>query len=382
MTNTGVVSSDSQTPSRPTMNGTSLTRPEQTGARVLVGGRGAERLDGLACLRRQLAGYGDLDRHEQVAVAAVLAPDALALDPEGAAVAGAGRQPEGHRGAAERRHLDLAAERRLGERHRHGEREVVAGPAEQPVRRHGDRDEQVARRAAALARTTLALEPDPLAVLDAGRDADRDAAGAHRPAAAPAVGARVVDDQPPAVAVGARLGEREPAGVAAGLARAVAGRAGVRHGAAAATGAVAGGQGCSLVIRSGTVTPWTASSNGRVTVDSTSAPRRAWVRGPPPVRWPKSPPRTSPRPPPPGAPPNRSLKSNCAPPPGPPAPGGPEPPAAGAEQRARLVVLLAARGVGEHGVGLRDLLEPVLGLTCVADLFRGGSPARACGRPS
>ena len=60
---------------------------------------------------------------------------ALAADPEGAAVGRARRELQRDRRPAERRHLDLAAERRLGERDRHGDREVVALAAEHRVRR-------------------------------------------------------------------------------------------------------------------------------------------------------------------------------------------------------------------------------------------------------
>ena len=56
----------------------------------------------------------------------------------------------------ERRHAQRGAERRLGERDRHGQREVVAGAAEQRVRAHVHGDEQVAGRAAAGARRALA----------------------------------------------------------------------------------------------------------------------------------------------------------------------------------------------------------------------------------
>ncbi len=92
------------------------------------------------------------------------------------------------------------------------------------------------------------------------------------------------------------------------------------------------GHGFSLDIRSGTVTPSTASWNDSVTSDSMSAPRRGDVVRPP-ARPPKRPPSTSPRPPAPCPPgwPNRSPRSNAnPPPPGPPAPAGaprrPKPP--------------------------------------------------------
>ena len=66
--------------------------------------------------------------------------------------------------------------------------------------------------------------PLPLSLIrcpsaDAGRDARLDGPGAHRPAAARAHRARVVDHQPAAPALPARLGEREAAQVPAGLRR-------------------------------------------------------------------------------------------------------------------------------------------------------------------
>ena len=49
-------------------------------------------------------------------------------------------------------HVDVGAERRLGERHRHAHREVVAAAAEARVRRDVDLDEQVAGGSAVAAR--------------------------------------------------------------------------------------------------------------------------------------------------------------------------------------------------------------------------------------
>ena len=80
----------------------------------------------------------------------------LAAHPEGAAVGGAGGDLEGDRRAAEGRDLDLRAERRLVERDRHVEGEVVALAGEDPVRRDLDRDEQVAGGSAVLAGAALA----------------------------------------------------------------------------------------------------------------------------------------------------------------------------------------------------------------------------------
>src|ERR1700734_825983 len=92
--------------------------------------------------------------------------------------------------------------------------------------------------AAPLAGRALAPELDPLAVAPPRRDAGLDGAGAHRPAAAGAHGARVIDDQPTAPAGTARLGEGEAAQVLAGLAGPLTGRAAPRHRARLGAGAV------------------------------------------------------------------------------------------------------------------------------------------------
>src|SRR5690606_28285982 len=87
-------------------------------------------------------------------------------------------------------------------------------------------------------------------------------------------------------------------------------------------------QGCWLDIRSGTVAPSMASVKLRVTSDSTSWPRRGWVRvpAPAPVRL-NRPPKTSPSPPPKPPdppwppPPKRSPRSKLKLPPPAPGPG-------------------------------------------------------------
>ena len=73
-------------------------------SRGSLAGRGlAERLQRLPGLVVELLRHLHLDGDEQVAVGAVLAPDALAADPEGAAVRGASRDPEVTGGPAMRR---------------------------------------------------------------------------------------------------------------------------------------------------------------------------------------------------------------------------------------------------------------------------------------
>src|SRR5690606_8826024 len=143
-----------------------------------------------------------------------------------------------------RRHLDLGAERRFRERHGHLEREVVALAAEDLVRPDVHRDVEVAGRPAVLARAALALQPDPLTVADARRDADLERLGRRAPTRPPAHGARVVDGETASAAGRARLGHREDAALAAGPhPGAFAVRADPRHGAGPRARPRAGGAG-------------------------------------------------------------------------------------------------------------------------------------------
>ena len=82
-----------------------------------------------------------------------------------------GLQPQRDPRPVERGHVDLAAQRGLGERDRHPHGEVVAVAAEQRVRRDVALDDQVAGRAAVAARRAAALEADPLPIGDARGDA-------------------------------------------------------------------------------------------------------------------------------------------------------------------------------------------------------------------
>ena len=66
----------------------------------------------------------------------------------------------------------VGAERRLGEGDRDGQGEIAALAPEERVGRDVHDDVEVAGRAAVAARLAAALHPDPLAVVDAGRDAD------------------------------------------------------------------------------------------------------------------------------------------------------------------------------------------------------------------
>src|SRR6185437_2735042 len=214
------------------------------------------------------------------------------------------------------------------------------------------------------ARCPLALELDPLAVADPGGDARLDGARAHRPPAAGAGRARVVDDQAAAAAGLARLGEREVPQVAAALPGTFAGRADPRHRAGLGAGAH------SLLARAlagqpqrdGGAVDGVAEVQRRLGLDVSAAPRPGLLLGAPSrtedpaenVAQPAA-----------GAAATTAAEQVVKVEPVPAAgvaagAGHPDPPAA--EHRARLVVLLAPLLIGQDVVGLGDLLEALLGL--------------------
>src|ERR1700739_5182803 len=89
---------------------------------------------------------------------------------------------------------------------------------------------QVTRRCTAQPGLALSGRPDPLSVLDTGRDPHVDGAGAGGHAGALALVAGVLDDRAAAPAVGAWFGETERALVAADHTGAVARRTHLRAG--------------------------------------------------------------------------------------------------------------------------------------------------------
>src|SRR6185312_5879205 len=103
---------------------------------------------------------------------AVFRFEAFALEAEGAARIGAGRQSKLHR-AIEGRHAHLAAKRCFVKRDRQIEPQIGAIRLEQRVRRDVHRDQRIARLAAR-ARPALLLQPDLLSACDAGRNLDLD----------------------------------------------------------------------------------------------------------------------------------------------------------------------------------------------------------------
>src|SRR5664279_2882403 len=293
---------------------------------------GRERTQRVLRLGGKLLRYGDFDRDQQVTGGAVPARNAPSADPQRAAAGRPRRDLDGHR-LFQRRHGDRRAECGLCEGDGHREQQVVPVAREHPMRRYVDDDVQVAGRRAALARRSLARDPDALAVVHPGRDPNGDRALGGRLSAALAGGAGVVDQQPAAAALPAWLGEAEATLVAANHPRTCAVRADPRHGARPGTGARAGCAG----VRAGQPQWDGHAGGGLVEVQrhlglDVGAPRRG-----------------------PGVATSAAAEE--------PAEDVAEPAeAAAAEQRARLVVLLAPLLVRQDVVGLGDLLEPFLGL--------------------
>src|SRR6185503_18527009 len=184
---------------------------QQALARVAVDDAG-ELLHGIALLVGELA--RDVDHEAVVDVAARLAAGhrrrALAAQPLDGAVTGAAGHAQLLR-AVQRRHLDVGAAQRLGDRDRHLDLEVVALAPEH--RRLADvRDDvEVAGRAAAQPGLALAGEPDPRALLDARRDVHAVLLELAQPALAVAGRAGILDHGAGAAAARARPRDREHA---------------------------------------------------------------------------------------------------------------------------------------------------------------------------
>src|SRR6185436_11331482 len=143
-------------------------------------------------------------------------------------------------GPVQRRHLDVRAADRLGDRDRHFDLEVVALAPEHRRLLDARDHVEIAGGAAAQAGLALAGQPDPRALLDAGGDVDLVLLEVAHPALAVAGVAGMLDDRPRAAALVARAGDREQA-LALGLdAAAVADRADDRRRARLGAGAAAG----------------------------------------------------------------------------------------------------------------------------------------------
>ena len=251
-------------------------------------------------------------------------------------------------GAVERLHGEVGAER--GGRHRDLDRavQVVAAPLEDLVRTLDDLQEQVSRRAAAGADLALAGELDVRAVLDARGDADLDRTAGAYAAVTRALLARVADDRPEAAALGARPGGHDLAQERPGDLGDLA--APVAHVTGVGVGAGRGARALADLAEHGRVDDQLAggAEGGLAQVELDADGRVAPSPGP------------------------RAGSARAA--------GRAEegvhdvaerearaeagrslPRARAAEGVAAQVVHLTLVGVGQHLVGLRDLLEPLLG---------------------
>src|SRR4051794_17764229 len=185
---------------------------------------------------------GDVDDEPVVDVAPALAAElwrALAAQPLHRAVVRAGRHAQAL-AAVQRRHLDLGAADRLGDRERDLDLDVVALAPEDRAVLDVRHDEQVAGRAVVRPGRALAREPDPRALADAGRDVDAVALRRAHDALAVARRARVLDHGAGAAAAGARLRDREQALALRLEAAALAAGADLRRRPRLRAGAVAG----------------------------------------------------------------------------------------------------------------------------------------------
>ena len=275
----------------------------------------------------------------------------LAGHAQRAAVLAAGGHRDLH-AAVQRGNLDLGAQRRLGEGDRHLHHQVVALSGEYRAGHHAGDHVQVAGRAAPHAGAALALELDAGAVLGALRDAHADAPLGRALARAPAVGAGVVDDGARAAALRACLGDGEAADVTtdgapplagAAQARAAAGRGARPRARGAGLGLLQGhrhlGTGHGLVERQRHLHLQVLAAPGtaRRAAAATATAAAATEHGSEDVAQVAEPGATG------GA-----AHAAVA--------------AAHAREPALGVVLLALLGVGQHVVGVRDLLEALLGL--------------------
>src|SRR5204863_8284417 len=147
--------------------------------------------------------------------------------------------------AVERGHLDLRPQRGLREAERDLAHHVGPLADEKRMLAHAEHDVEVAGHAGVRAGLALAAQLEARAAVDAGRHLDAELVRPPLHAGALAAGARVRDDRALPVAVAARLGDREEALLEAHLPRAAALRTGARRGpglGAAAAARVAGRQ--------------------------------------------------------------------------------------------------------------------------------------------
>src|SRR5262249_42471764 len=142
--------------------------------------------------------------------------------------------------AIDGRNLEAAAERCRHHRDRHAAMQIGAVALEEHVRGEREENVEIAVRPAAHAGFALAGETDARAVLDSGRDIDRERALARHAAGAGAIRTRIVDHLAAALTGHAGALEREEALLMTHLAGAAAGRTGLRLRAGLRAGAGAG----------------------------------------------------------------------------------------------------------------------------------------------
>src|SRR5438034_3927202 len=196
----------------------------------LLAREAGELLEQLPLPGRELARRLDDHADDLVSPAvAVQVGDAAPLQREDLARLGA----SGHldpRLALERRHIDLHPQGRLREAERDLAHDVVPLAHEERMLAHAEHDVEVAGCAGVRPGLAFAAQLESGAAVDAGRDLDVELVRPPLHAGALAAGARIRDDGALPVAVAARLGDREEALLEAHLPRAAALRAGARRG--------------------------------------------------------------------------------------------------------------------------------------------------------
>src|SRR5207245_6363747 len=142
--------------------------------------------------------------------------------------------------AVERRNLDLAAERRGGEADRHFAMQIGAFALEHRMRLQNDDNVEIPRRTAVHAGLALTAQPNPIVLIDAGRNLDRQRLMLFHTTDAMAGHTRIGNDLARSVTRRTRLLDREKSLRDAHFAAAVTCRAGLRTGARLRPGAVTG----------------------------------------------------------------------------------------------------------------------------------------------
>src|SRR5712691_1862039 len=163
-----------------------------------------ELLQELLLLRREIRGGPDPHAHVQVAPPALAQPG-QALAPH--AVHRAGLRPGldlEHGGPVRRGDLHVAAQRRLAERDRQVEHQVVAVALEPWILGDVEHRDEIARRPVAWPRHALSAHREVVVVRDAGRHVNLHRLLGPDPAVAAALGARIRDHRALAAASGTR----------------------------------------------------------------------------------------------------------------------------------------------------------------------------------